>query len=149
LELSKNNLNSSNTNLNSNSKVKSNSKSKLKSQGVKLENEVVERQDRQELDQKLLTQLNKHIKEDSSYFTEQAKKINKSVTSSNSGENTNYEFQEDKNEKENESENIFDGVLVKRPPKGFVWGMGNQANKKKCKELNFILFLPFSNFTSY
>ncbi len=60
---------------------------------------------------------------------EQGKKINQNVNS-----NKNSQYQKDlETSKAEETEDIkFEGVLVKRPPKGFVWGMGNQSNKKKC-----------------
>lgn len=122
LEISKNNLNS-NPKLNSKNKSKNNPKEETEEFEEDNQRQLVERQ---EFDEKLLAQLNKYIKEDSSFFTEQGKKINQST------KNTSDEMMENKIEEENE--NKFDGILVKRPPKGFVWGMGNQANKKKCKK---------------
>ena len=136
LEISKNNLNS-------NSKLNSKTKSKNKQKEEGQENEEKENKDleeMQEFDQKLLAQLNKHIQEDKSFFTEQGKKMNQ-ATNANSN-NSDDKFKEDKNEEE--SENKFDGVLVKRPLKGFVWGMGNQANKKKCNKKIKIINIIFS-----
>lgn len=126
LEISKNNNLNSNHKLNSKNKLKDKQKEELEGDE---KNQVVERQ---EFDQKLLAQLNKFIQEDRSFFNEQGKKINESSN------NINHEIKEDKIEEE--FENKFDGVLVKRPPKGFVWGMGNQANKKKCKKRYFFNF---------
>ena len=34
---------------------------------------------------------------------------------------------------EDKIEDKFENVLVQRPPKGFVWGVGDQAKKKKRK----------------
>lgn len=128
------NLELSKINFNSNPKLnpKSKSKKKQKEEGNENEDEKAnEGIERQEFDQKLLVQLNKYIKEDSAVFTEQGKKINQDAQN-NSGNKD--EFKHESYNAEEENDNKFDGILVKRPPKGFVWGMGNQANKKKCKK---------------
>jgi len=78
----------------------------------------------QEFDEKLISQLNKYIKEEGTMF-------NTSVEDNNKRNHKNLSDKMD-NEIEDEIENKFDGILVKRPHKGFVWGMGNQTNKKKC-----------------
>lgn len=122
---------------NSSSNPKLNSKTKSKKQ--KEENEDEENNklsERQEFDNKLLSQLNKYIQEDTSYLSELGKKVNQTVKESSL---SNEEVKEEQNEEE--SENRFEGVLVKRPIKGFVWGMGNQTQKKKCKliQTSFIL----------
>ena len=36
-------------------------------------------------------------------------------------------------QREDKLEDRFENVLVQRPPKGFVWGVGDQAKKKKRK----------------
>jgi len=121
-----------NNNLNSNNKLNSKNKSKDIQKGNLPDVENNQTEERQDFDQKLIAQLNKFIQEDNSFFIEQGRKINESAN------NINDEIKEDKIEEK--FDNKFDGVLVKRPPKGFVWGMGNQTNKKKCKKILYYIY---------
>lgn len=78
------------------------------------------------MNDKLLSQLNKYIKDDDEFLN-----TNKSVNKNKEIEFSNQEIEDNFNQ--------LDGVLVHRPPKGFVWGLGQQTRKKKCnlKKFNF------------
>ncbi len=80
----------------------------------------------------MLNQLRNFINNDNNPIDFKANRINK-----NSDEIIEYE-ENDKNKNKNKNydnhdqiEDRFENVLVQRPPRGFVWGVGDQAKKKK------------------
>lgn len=76
------------------------------------------------LDKKALAKLEELIKEDETSNTEY-KQINYRVDS--------------KTEEENYDPEYFNNVLVHRPTRNFVWGLGQQTKQKKCKK-NILIF---------
>lgn len=92
-------------------------------------------------DQHLLDQLNRYIMQDKSIFYDEGKKINTVNCTNASPDEKDLSNQTTKDDENiSDSQHKFEGVLVQRPIKGFVWGMGHQANKKKCIYYFFYFF---------
>lgn len=96
-------------------------------QSVLNEEENSKMKNKTEMDSKTLEKLQSLIEEDKDNmtddFAEEFKKINVVVSKPS---------EEEENKKESE-------VLVHRPSKNFVWGLGHQVKKKKRMEINFNL----------
>jgi hypothetical protein len=70
----------------------------------------------------LLNQLRNFINSDNNPIDFKAIRVNKNSDDI-------IEVEDDDNN--NQIDDRFENVLVQRPPRGFVWGVGDQAKKKK------------------
>jgi hypothetical protein len=91
---------------------------------AKTKDEFSEEDEGKYIDEKTLAKLQEYIKNDKDNKSSQYKPINP----------------QDEEITQSESADIEKDILVNRPQKNFVWGLGNQTKQKKCTYLLYKFF---------